>query len=132
MLAVGTMVLPAMEAARALAQEGIDVTVVNCRFMKPFDRKMLQEVIDGHDSILVIEEGTVVNGFGSFMAREIEELKGEQALRIDTLGVPDRFIAHGSRKSLLREIDLDAVGIAGRIRKLSAVTGAPAATRESA
>ncbi|MEX0979901.1 MAG: 1-deoxy-D-xylulose-5-phosphate synthase, partial [Gemmatimonadota bacterium] len=136
-LAVGTMVLPAVEAARRLQQEGIDATVVNCRFMKPFDEKMLREVVRAHDALLTVEEGTIVNGFGSFIAREVEALeleglRGGKSLRMDAMGVPDRFVMHGPRKVLLQEIGLDVDGIAAHIRKLAGDVRAPVASRESA
>ena len=115
-LAVGTMVLEGMKAAEALSGEGIDVMVVNCRFMKPYDRQVLREVLATHRRILTVEEGAVVNGFGAFLAREMEEIPEASGIRMRTLGIPDRFVAHGSRAELLREIDLDAQGIGEWIR----------------
>jgi len=134
-LAVGTMVLPALEAARALAAEGIDTTVINCRFLKPYDREVLERVLGGHRELLTVEEGTVVNGFGAFMAREIASLPGGAGVRVHTLGIPDRFVDHGGRGVLLRELGLDAQGIAEQLRRI-ALTGrtaaATGAARESA
>ncbi len=117
-LAVGTMVLEGMKAAEALSGEGIDVMVVNCRFMKPYDRQILREVLATHRRILTVEEGAVVNGFGAFLAREMEEIPEASGVRMRTLGIPDRFVAHGSRAALLREIDLDAQGIGEWIRSM--------------
>src|SRR4029453_8631220 len=59
-LAVGTMVVPALQAAEALAAEGLDVSVVNCRFLKPYDELTLAAVMSEHRKLLVVEEGTVV------------------------------------------------------------------------
>jgi len=102
-----------------LRREGVSATVVNCRFMKLYDREALSDVLGRHDAVLTVEEGSVVNGFGAFLAREILD---DPALpfpaRFGTLGIPDRFISHGPRNVLLREIDLDAPGIAGRVRTL--------------
>jgi 1-deoxy-D-xylulose-5-phosphate synthase len=117
-LAVGTMVLEAMRAAEAMAAEGIDVTVVNCRFMKPLDFDVLQEVLATHRRILTVEEGAVVNGFGAFLARELDELPDVSGLQMRTLGIPDQFVAHGNRAGLLTDIDLDAEGIAKWVRKM--------------
>ena len=117
-LAVGTMVLQAMKAAEVLAMEGIETTVVNCRFMKPYDRRLLLEVVETHDRILTVEEGAVLNGFGAFMAREMMDIPGASGVRMRSLGVPDEFIAHGGRAELLREIDLDAQGIGEWVRAL--------------
>jgi 1-deoxy-D-xylulose-5-phosphate synthase len=128
-LAVGTMVLPALEAARALAAEGVHATVVNCRFLKPYDRTVLEQVVKTHSAILTVEEGAVVNGFGAYMAREVDSMNG--SVRVATLGIPDRFIEHGDRASLLAEIGLDAEGIANAARPLvrddiAAATSQPA------
>ena len=70
-LAVGTMVLPSLAAADTLAAEGLNVTVVNCRYLKPYDEVTLAAVLADHKHILVVEEGTVVNGFGAFMSSVI-------------------------------------------------------------
>jgi 1-deoxy-D-xylulose-5-phosphate synthase len=128
-LAVGTMVLEAEKAAEFLAQEGIEVSVVNCRFLKPLDQKVLGEILAHHKRILTVEEGAVTNGFGAFLAREVEGREDAEGVRIHTLGIPDAFVPHGSRSDLLREIDLDARGISDRVRRLVAqsekVTAAP-------
>lgn len=117
-LAVGTMVLEALRAADELAMEGWPVTVVNCRFLKPYDRTMLEELARTHAVLLTVEEGAVVNGFGAFMAREVEGLALLVPPRVETMGIPDVFVPHGSRGGLLRELELDARGIAGRVRAL--------------
>src|ERR1019366_6189925 len=65
-LAVGTMVLGAVAAAEQLAKDGLDVTVVNCRYLKPFDQVTLDMILANHRMILTVEEGTVINGFGAF------------------------------------------------------------------
>jgi 1-deoxy-D-xylulose-5-phosphate synthase len=118
------MVLQAMKAAEVLAMEGIETTVVNCRFMKPYDRRLLLEVVETHDRILTVEEGAVLNGFGAFMAREMTDIPEASGVRMRSLGVPDEFIAHGGRAELLREIDLDAQGIGEWVRALMGASGA--------
>ena len=70
-LAVGTMVQTSLDAAERLAAEGLDVTVVNCRYLKPYDQVTLAAILADHRQILVVEEGTVVNGFGAFMTSVI-------------------------------------------------------------
>ncbi len=113
-LATGTMVLACVEAANALAPAGIDVTVVNCRFLKPYDSLTLAGVIADHKQVLVVEEGTVVNGFGALMARVIQQL--DHTVRVGTHGVPDCFIEQAPRKAQLAAVGLDAAGIARRVR----------------
>jgi 1-deoxy-D-xylulose-5-phosphate synthase len=115
-LAVGTMVLPALEAARELAKEGLEVTVVNCRYLKPFDEVTLDAILANHRRILTVEEGTMVNGFGAFMAGVIA--RRDSGVRVSVLGVPDRIIYAASRKKQLAQCGLDPAGIASRVRAL--------------
>jgi 1-deoxy-D-xylulose-5-phosphate synthase len=127
-LAVGTMVLQAEMAAEALSAEGVEITVVNCRFLKPLDEAVLSKVLREHNRILTVEEGAVVNGFGAYLAGAVRDRDDAEHTRIRTLGIPDNFIAHGGRAELLREIDLDAVGIAENI---SAMIKADSTSTES-
>jgi 1-deoxy-D-xylulose-5-phosphate synthase len=115
-LAVGTMVLPALAAAEALAAHGIDPTVVNCRFLKPFDEVTLTAVVGQHPHVLVIEEGTIVNGFGAYMSTVIGQI--DPAVRVGVHGVPDHYVEQAPRKSQLAKTGLDAAGIARRVRAL--------------
>jgi 1-deoxy-D-xylulose-5-phosphate synthase len=112
------MVLVAAEAAQTLAARGIQATVVNCRFLKPHDRDVLQEVAEGHKKVLTIEEGAVLNGFGACMAREIDDLDVGHAVQVRCLGLPDRFIEHGAREALLHDLGLDAQGIVTEARRM--------------
>jgi 1-deoxy-D-xylulose-5-phosphate synthase len=123
-LAVGTMVLPSLVAAEELAAEGIDLSVVNCRYLKPYDEVTLNAVLAHHKHVLVVEEGAVVNGFGAYMAHVIDKL--DPSVRVAVHGVPDRFIDQAPRKRQLEILGLDAPGIARRVRALldsEALTG---------
>jgi 1-deoxy-D-xylulose-5-phosphate synthase len=123
-LAVGTMVLPALQAAEQLAGEGLDVSVVNCRFLKPYDELTLAAVMSEHRKLLVVEEGTVVNGFGAYVASVVQRL--EPDVRVAVHGVPDRIIYAASRARQLASCGLDSAGIAARVRALhesEALTG---------
>ena len=131
-LAVGTMVLPALEAAEHLAAEGIDATIVNCRYLKPYDKAVFREVMKDHAVVLTVEEGAVLNGFGAFMAREADAFLGRHEIQMDAMGMPDTFIEHGSRDELLAELGLDVAGIEGRLRRLAMVHGLVSTARESA
>jgi len=115
-LAVGTMVHESLTAAEALASDGIDVTVVNCRYLKPYDETTLAAILATHDRLLVVEEGTVVNGFGAFMAAVVA--KQDADVRVHTLGVPDRIIYAASRAKQLAQSGIDAAGIAKAVRAL--------------
>jgi 1-deoxy-D-xylulose-5-phosphate synthase len=115
-LAVGTMVLPAVAAAEMLAEEGISATVVNCRFIKPHDAATLSAIVAEHRSLLVVEEGTVVNGFGAHMAAVVADLN--PGARVVAHGVPDAFIEQAPRAKQLASCGLDAAGIADRVRQI--------------
>ena len=115
-LAVGTMVAQAMLAAEALSAEGLDVTVVNCRFLKPIDYASLAALMHDHRQLLVVEEGTVVNGFGAYLASVVAQR--EPSVRVVAHGVPDRVIYAASRARQLAQCGLDATGIAARVRAL--------------
>jgi len=115
-LAVGTMVLKAMDAAETLAAEGLDVTVVNCRFIKPYDELTLSALIHDHKILVTVEEGVVTNGFGAYMASIVERV--EPSVRVIAHGVPDRIVYAAPRAKQLADTGLDAAGIAARVRAL--------------
>jgi len=129
-LATGTMVGAASEAAEALASSGIQAEVVNCRFLKPYDRDVLTDIAERHRRVITIEEGAVINGFGAYMTRELSALTSEHTIEVRCLGLPDRFIEHGAREVLLHELGLDAEGIATEARRMTG--GAVTAAEESA
>ena len=95
------MVYPALGAAELLANDGIDATVVNARFVKPLDESLLLDLAASHEAIITIEENVVHGGFGS----AILELFAahDQSVTVRTLGVPDRFYEQASQ-SRLREL----------------------------
>ena len=111
-LAVGTMVLPALAAAEILQELGTAATVVNCRYLKPHDSAVLAEIVRDHANILVVEEGTVVNGFGAHLSAVVAEM--DAAVRVVAHGVRDEFIEQAPRAKQLSLLGLDARGIADR------------------
>jgi 1-deoxy-D-xylulose-5-phosphate synthase len=115
-LAVGTMVVPALEAATILAHDGVDCEVVNCRFLKPLDHAMLESLLQRHRTIVTVEEGTIVNGFGAYLAESVQTTYPE--VRVVALGVPDRLIEQAPRVEQLELFGLTAAGIARRITAL--------------
>jgi 1-deoxy-D-xylulose-5-phosphate synthase len=113
-LAVGVMCEPAMEAAEILASEGLDVSVVNCRFIKPLDEDMLQTVAADHRFLVTVEDGTVVNGFGAHVSAVVHEMAPD--VRVKVMGAPDRTYEHAPRASQLASAGLTAEGIAENVR----------------
>jgi 1-deoxy-D-xylulose-5-phosphate synthase len=123
-LAVGTMVQPSLQAAEALAAEGIDAAVVNCRFIKPMDSAMLQVLATQHRTLVTVEEGTIVNGFGAYLAETIQTTHPE--VRVIALGVPDKLVEQAPRTEQLESFGLTAGGIARRLRALHSEEGVEA------
>jgi 1-deoxy-D-xylulose-5-phosphate synthase len=115
-LAVGTMVLPAVQAAELLAAEGIECSAVNCRFLKPLDTAMLDALTARHHTLVTVEEGTIVNGFGAYLAETLQTTHPET--RVVALGVPDRLVEQAPRADQLETFGLTAGGIARRITAL--------------
>ena len=115
-LATGTMVLSSIAAADKLAEEGINATVVNCRFLKPHDEEMLKSIVADHRQILVVEEGTVVNGFGAHIAAVVSQI--DPVVRVIAHGVPDKFVEQAPRARQLASVGLDAAGIAAKVKQV--------------
>ncbi len=114
LVAIGSMVYTAYEAALLLAQEGIDATVVNARFVKPLDEELILGLAQNHSLIVTVEEGSLTGGFGSAVLELYEKASRSKEMslpRIVTLGIPDRFIEHGKRESLLDSLGLSAAKI---------------------
>jgi 1-deoxy-D-xylulose-5-phosphate synthase len=120
-IAVGAMVAPALSAAELLARRGIEVAVVNARFIKPLDEDLLCELAERCGRLVTVEENAVSGGFGS----AVQEMLQRRGLVVPvlSLGVPDRFIEHGRREQLLAEIGLDPDGLAGAIKRFLAIGG---------
>src|SRR5881628_1273727 len=117
-LAVGVMCKPALAAAELLAADGLDVAVVNARFLKPMDREMLEGLSQSHKLLVTVEDGTVVNGFGAALAALVQTTAPDS--RVVALGVPDRTYEHAPRAQQLADVGLTGDGIAARIRALAA------------
>jgi len=113
-LAVGVMCEPAMAAATTLAGEGFDVTVVNCRFLKPIDDEVFRSLLTSHRLLVTVEDGANVNGFGSYIAARTAAAGAD--VRVASLGAPDRTYEHASRAAQLAEAGLTAEGIANQVR----------------
>jgi len=118
-VACGTMLSAAVKAAGQLESEGLDVGVINARFVKPLDRKTILRAVESPGFVLTVEEGALMGGFGSAVLETASDA-GLDTGRIRRLGIPDRFIEHGSRDGLLGELGLDSEGIAQACRQMAA------------
>jgi len=117
-LACGTLLGAALEAGRLLREEGLEIGVVNARFVKPLDTKALLERIEAAPWVVTVEENALPTGFGSAVLEAVSDAR-MQAGPIVRLGLPDRFVEHGERGELLADLGLDAAGIAATCRSLA-------------
>jgi 1-deoxy-D-xylulose-5-phosphate synthase len=115
-LAIGAVVRPALDAAERLHAEGISAGVVNARFVKPLDEELILRLARKTSRVVTVEEHALNSGFGSAVLECLEHarLSGIKTLRI---GLPDKFIEHGSQAILRKKYGLDADGIYGSVKK---------------
>ncbi len=118
-MAIGSTVYPALDAAEELAGEGIEATVVNSRFVKPLDRALLCEVATACKKILIVEENVLMGGFGSAVL-EIFEEERISGVTVKRLGIGDTFVEQGTQAELRQQQGIDAHGIARGVRALLA------------
>jgi len=113
LVAYGAMVEPCLVAAERLAADGIEATVVNARFAKPIDVQACADAATRHPLVVTVEDHARAGGFGSAVAESLldADVRGARLVR---LGLPDRFIEHGSRGQLLQRYGLGAGEIAER------------------
>ena len=123
-VACGTLLGEALAAAAELRAEGLDLTVINARFVKPLDPTILER-IEAAPWTVTLEENVLQTGFGSAVLEAVNDA-GLQAGMIVRLGLPDRFVEHGERAELLADLGLDAAGIAATCRRLAGRTTAHA------
>jgi 1-deoxy-D-xylulose-5-phosphate synthase len=116
-LCAGTLLTECLEAAQSLRDEGLEIGVINARFVKPLDRECLDRALREGNFLLTVEEGCLMGGFGSAVLEASSEM-GHDTSRIRRLGVPDHFIEHGDRPELLADLGLSAAGIARACREL--------------
>lgn len=109
--AIGQTVMPALRAAQDLAPLGIDAAVVNARFVKPLDRELFRDLLIRVPRLITIEDHTVVGGFGSALLELLAE-EGITGVEVKRLGVPDRFVTHGTQDELRKICGFDKDAIA--------------------
>jgi 1-deoxy-D-xylulose-5-phosphate synthase len=110
LLAFGTLLATALEVG-----EEFDATVVNMRFVKPLDAEMVLQLASTHELLVTLEEHVVQGGAGSAVNECLAAHGGEMS--IVNLGLPDRFIEHGTRDEMLRDAALDREGIVAALKR---------------
>jgi 1-deoxy-D-xylulose-5-phosphate synthase len=114
-LALGPILHPCLSAAETLAGDGIECRVINARFAKPIDADLIAELVGENQPLITVEEHALAGGFGSAVLEAVNS-HVSHVPPVLRLGVPDRFVEHGSRKEIFAELGLDADGIARRVR----------------
>ncbi|WP_300279879.1 1-deoxy-D-xylulose-5-phosphate synthase [Peptacetobacter sp.] len=115
-LAIGDMVKNSIEAAKILEKEGINIGVVNARFLKPIDEKILDEIVKKYKNIVTVENNIIVGGFGSRILQYISE-KGYNN-KVINIALPEKFIPHGSCEELQELAGISSEKIIERIKNI--------------
>jgi 1-deoxy-D-xylulose-5-phosphate synthase len=116
-LAIGTAVAPALEAASELASSGIEATVVNARFAKPLDAELIIDLSKNIKHMVTVEENALSGGFGNSVVSLLQE-SGVNDAQVKSIGIPDEFVEQGAQAVLRSKYGLDAKGIARQVREL--------------
>ena len=114
-LALGSLISPALEAAEELARKGIDAMVINPRFIKPLDTSLLESLFRRGLPLVTAEEGCLMGGFGASILEVASEMGFTPAVL--RLGIPDAFVPQGSLAELRAMLGLDAAGILLRVQE---------------
>jgi 1-deoxy-D-xylulose-5-phosphate synthase len=122
LLGYGTGVAKALEAADLLSEQGLDVTVADARFAKPLDQGLLAGLAAEHELLVTVEEGVLPGGFGSGVLEQLSDTGTLGDTRVLRVGLPDRYVTHGTPALLHREVGFTGKAIAERI---TTAIGAP-------
>jgi 1-deoxy-D-xylulose-5-phosphate synthase len=103
----------AQSAAELLAEDGVSVTLVDARWVKPLDLEIISSAASGHRLLVTVEENTGLGGFGAAVLEALSDLGLEAPVL--RLSIPDCFVTHGATSRLLDEVGLTPEGIRGAI-----------------
>lgn len=115
LIAVGSMVARAFRVAEMLQKDGYSAGVINARFIKPLDGELLLQAAARSRLLVTLEENAQIGGFGSAVLEFFAD-KGVQ-IPVRNIGLPDRFISHGSQEELLSELKMDLPGLKSTITR---------------
>jgi len=120
LLAYGSMVYPALKAARKLGKEGISLAVVNARFAKPLDEEMILRFARKGKAIITVEEGVTAGGFGSAV-RELLDRKKKFNIRFKSIGIPLEIYPLAKTEHIKKKYRLDEKGLFQQIKEFYGV-----------
>lgn len=119
-IAFGALFPTCVAAAERLAKDGLDIGVINARFLRPLDTEVIFKAIQETSFIITVEENTLCGGFGSTVLEAANDA-GLNTSHIKRLGIPDQFIEHGERGELLAELGLDVAGLMQAAHKMAQI-----------
>ena len=117
LVAIGSVVSPALAAAEKLSEEGFNIKVINARYVKPLDSELILNTAATVKKIITIEENMLQGGFGSAVLELLAE-KGITGLQIKRLGIPDEFVHHATQAQQRQKYGLNEEGIILAIREM--------------
>ncbi|MCB0278263.1 MAG: 1-deoxy-D-xylulose-5-phosphate synthase [Calditrichaeota bacterium] len=117
-LAIGTMLDESLKALPLLSDKSIHPAIYNMRFVKPLDHELLDQLLKEFKYIVTVEEGSLAGGFGSAVLEYLSETDSLHDLKIRRIGIPDKFVDHGSRTELFEEMKIDFKSIAEAVDQL--------------
>ncbi len=116
LVGIGTAGNSIIEACRRLEEEGIHAAHYDMLFLKPLDEELLHHICRKHKHVITVEDGTIVGGLGSAVMEFVND--HAYSVRVKRLGIPDRFILHGTVRELQRECGYDAEGITDTVKNI--------------
>jgi 1-deoxy-D-xylulose-5-phosphate synthase len=117
-ICLGTLLSGCLEASEQLRKEGMDVGVINARFVKPLDQDLIGRALRTAPFVVTVEEAALMGGFGSAVL-EFANQANIDTQHVKRLGIPDQFVEHGDRTELLADLGLDQVGVAAACREMA-------------
>lgn len=114
-LAIGNRVHPALDAAQKLAEKGVDCGVVNMRFVRPLDKKLIDEALKISPHLVTVEDNMLSGGFGSAVAEYLADKQAD--FKLLRLGIGDEFVPHGKCASLYDKVGISAEQMTKHILK---------------
>jgi 1-deoxy-D-xylulose-5-phosphate synthase len=118
-ISCGALLSECWQAAQTLQQSGLNVGLINARFVKPLDRLTILRAIRECSAVVTVEEASLAGGFGAAVLEAAAD-EGLDASHVRRLGIPDSLVEHGDRRELLADLRLDADGVVDCCRQLIA------------
>ena len=116
LIAIGDRVHKALEAKEILLKEGIDISVIDFMFIKPYDKNLLEEVIKEHDYIISYENHSVYGGLGDVIASEIAT--SDYNCKLVKIGIPDTFVVHGTLPYLEEKYKISTNYVVEKVKEI--------------